>query len=177
LTLSRSRESYQSARVFQPLVPDPKQKSARPLPWSNSIPVARYGFYRRPAEGTRHQFAQTKFVERSDGGQGVPPEGIVNHAQRRHDDGCAVATRTFMIDSRKSICLLSRPAINSSATRRKIGQGPSSVPRYNDPSFRCSEVPRWSASQSRRSLQPCSAQSVTGSSRPAGGQSSQRRFQ
>jgi hypothetical protein len=38
-----------------------------------------------------HQFAQTKFVERSDGGQVVPPEAIVNYAQSRHDDAWAVA--------------------------------------------------------------------------------------
>src|SRR5215831_3853049 len=42
-------------------------------------------------KGTRHQFAQTKFMERSDGGQVVPPEAIVNHAQSRHDDAWAVA--------------------------------------------------------------------------------------
>src|SRR5215472_16803380 len=33
-------------------------------------------------------------------------------------------SRTFMIASRKSICLLSRPATNSSGPRKKIGQGP-----------------------------------------------------
>ena len=42
-------------------------------------------------KGTRHQFAQTKFVERSHRGQVVPPEAIVNHAQSRHDDAWAVA--------------------------------------------------------------------------------------
>jgi hypothetical protein len=76
------------------------------------------------SDHAHHQLAQAKLVKGNDGGQVMPPNALwTMHSVDTTTLGPR-PSRTFMIDSLKSICLLSRPATSSSAPRKKIGHGP-----------------------------------------------------